>query len=50
MNSTTDLHSMGQYIQEGRKNMFETVLNVKCDEEIVIRGLEGNSNADGWAV
>ncbi|HHU68774.1 MAG TPA: glucose-6-phosphate isomerase, partial [Thermoanaerobacterales bacterium] len=48
MNFTTDLHSMGQYIQEGRKNMFETVLNVvKCDEEIVIRGLEGNSNADG---
>lgn len=25
---TTDLHSMGQYIQEGRRNLFETVLNV----------------------
>ena len=26
---TTDLHSMGQYIQEGRRNLFETVLCVK---------------------
>ena len=26
---TTDLHSMGQYIQEGQRNLFETVLFVK---------------------
>ena len=26
---TTDLHSMGQYIQEGRRNLFETVINIK---------------------
>ena len=26
---TTDLHSMGQYIQEGERTMFETVLDVK---------------------
>lgn len=26
---TTDLHSMGQYIQDGERIMFETVLNVK---------------------
>ena len=26
---TTDLHSMGQYIQEGRRNLFETVLEIK---------------------
>jgi len=26
---TTDLHSMGQYIQEGRRNLFETVISVK---------------------
>jgi glucose-6-phosphate isomerase len=26
---TTDLHSMGQYIQEGERMMFETVLSVK---------------------
>ena len=26
---TTDLHSMGQYIQEGRRILFETVVNVE---------------------
>lgn len=26
---TTDLHSMGQYIQEGLRNLFETVVSVK---------------------
>ena len=26
---TTDLHSMGQYIQEGRRNIFETVINIE---------------------
>ena len=26
---TTDLHSLGQYIQQGRKNLFETVINIK---------------------
>lgn len=25
---TTDLHSLGQYIQEGRRNIFETILKV----------------------
>ena len=29
MNNITDLHSMGQYIQEGRRCLFETVLDVK---------------------
>lgn len=34
---TTDLHSMGQFIQDGSKIMFETVLNVeKTSREIVI--------------
>ena len=34
---TTDLHSMGQFIQDGTRVMFETVLNVeKSREEIVI--------------
>lgn len=27
---TTDLHSMGQYIQEGPRNIFETVINIEC--------------------
>ena len=26
---TTDLHSMGQYIQEGRRNLFETVIEIE---------------------
>ena len=29
VSNTTDLHSMGQYIQEGKRNLFETVLNVE---------------------
>ena len=34
---TTDLHSMGQFIQDGSRIMFETVLNVeKAREEITI--------------
>lgn len=28
VSNTTDLHSMGQYIQEGLRNIFETVLSV----------------------
>ena len=27
---TTDLHSMGQYVQEGERLMFETVMSVEC--------------------
>jgi len=26
---TTDLHSLGQYIQEGRRNIFETVMSIE---------------------
>ena len=29
VSNTTDLHSMGQYIQEGMRNLFETVLSVE---------------------
>ena len=29
---TTDLHSMGQYIQEGRRNLFETVLSIEKEK------------------
>lgn len=28
---TTDLHSMGQFIQQGSRNIFETVINVEID-------------------
>ena len=43
---TTDLHSMGQYIQEGERILFETVLNVKNNSsEIVIQ--PDDQNLDG---
>ncbi len=31
VNFTTDLHSMGQLIQEGKRNIFETVINIELD-------------------
>ena len=35
---TTDLHSLGQYIQEGRRNLFETVINIKnVDSTITLK-------------
>ena len=37
---TTDLHSMGQFIQEGSRLMFETVLNVEKPTNELVIGLE----------
>ena len=35
---TTDLHSMGQFIQDGSRNMFETVINIETSrEELVLQ-------------
>ena len=43
---TTDLHSMGQYIQEGERKLFETVISVKSpDREVLIP--EDKDNLDG---
>lgn len=43
---STDLHSMGQYIQEGLRNIFETVINVENPRKnIVIK--ESSENIDG---
>ena len=40
---STDLHSMGQFIQEGTRNMFETIVNVKNPaKDLFIEELEGN--------
>ena len=33
---STDLHSMGQFIQDGTRTMFETVLNIKNPEQNII--------------
>ncbi len=32
---STDLHSMGQLIQEGKRNIFETVINVNLDRSFI---------------
>jgi glucose-6-phosphate isomerase len=43
---STDLHSMGQYIQDGLRNIFETVLNIeKPTVDITIK--ENGENIDG---
>lgn len=40
---TTDLHSMGQYIQEGRRNLFETVISIENPKsDITINSDEDN--------
>ncbi len=37
---TTDLHSMGQFIQDGTRNIFETVLDVQSSRDELIIGKE----------
>lgn len=46
VNLTTDLHSMGQFIQDGNRILFETVLSIEEDEEKLIIEKE-EENADG---
>ncbi len=43
---TTDLHSMGQYVQDGRRMIFETVLKFEeCNSEIYVP--DTGENEDG---
>ncbi len=43
---STDLHSMGQYIQDGRRILFETVITVgNCGSDVIIE--EEQTNGDG---
>ncbi|WP_423407959.1 glucose-6-phosphate isomerase [Heyndrickxia sp. MSNUG] len=45
-NFSTDLHSLGQYVQEGRRDLFETIIKVeKPRHEMVIE--EADSDLDG---
>lgn len=37
---TTDLHSLGQYIQEGQRILFETIINVAKEEEDLLIPLD----------
>lgn len=47
VSNTTDLHSIGQYIQEGERIMFETVLNIENDDyEYIVQKCD-NSMKDG---
>jgi len=52
---TTDLHSLGQYIQDGERHLFETVLNIKTPtEDFTIEknedDLDGLNYLDGYSV
>ena len=43
---STDLHSMGQYIQDGRRDLFETVINVE-ESKTDIKIKRDEENIDG---
>ena len=43
MNITTDLHSLGQYVQEGKRNLFETFIRFTEKElELAVNDSEAN--------
>ena len=45
-NFTTDLHSMGQYIQDGRRELFETIINIdSASKDLTIK--YSDENLDG---
>ena len=44
---TTDLHSMGQYIQQGRRNLFETVVKITTPTQRSIVVPNDPANLDG---
>ena len=46
VDNTTDLHSMGQWIQEGERTIFETVISVK-KPAVSVRVPEDAANLDG---
>ena len=37
---TTDLHSMGQFIQDGARTLFETVIDIETSREEIVLGTE----------
>lgn len=49
VDNTTDLHSMGQYIQEGERILFETVINIKKPyRDFTLTCEEGSPDALGY--
>lgn len=42
-NFSTDLHSLGQYVQEGRRDLFETIINIeKSRHELIVEAEEND--------
>ncbi|MGM8364999.1 glucose-6-phosphate isomerase [Virgibacillus sp. W0181] len=46
VNNTTDLHSLGQYIQDGRRDLFQTILSVS-EPKKEIKVEKSETNEDG---
>ncbi len=44
MSFTTDLHSLGQYVQEGERFLFETILVINEDQKEVLIPIEKNDD------
>jgi glucose-6-phosphate isomerase len=43
VNFTSDLHSMGQYIQDGERKIFETILNIEsANQDLIIEEFPGD--------
>jgi len=50
-NFSTDLHSLGQYIQDGHRNLFETVLKVeRTRHELIIEEMENDVDGLNYLV
>lgn len=43
VNFTTDLHSMGQFIQDGARVMFETIVNIEKSNRTVVIGSDAQN-------
>ncbi|GIX40397.1 MAG: glucose-6-phosphate isomerase [Leptospiraceae bacterium] len=41
---TTDLHSLGQWIQEGERNLFETLIDIQEDDDLVLFSQQDDSD------
>ena len=49
MDFSTDLHSMGQYIQDGIRNLFETILHIQNPPlDVSIPGMPGDIDGLGY--
>jgi glucose-6-phosphate isomerase len=46
MINTTDLHSLGQYVQDGERNLFETILSFESGSDPILMK-EMDDNSDG---